>query len=268
MIYITTALYCEAKALIRYYNLKKDMINSVFQIFKSKNVTLIITGVNKINSAIGVTHLVSNKEINEEDIIVNIGISGTKEDDCKIGNVYLINKIVDNETKKCYYPDILFNHSFKESSIETFSKTVTHGEVMTEPLCDMESSGFYIAANKYFQSHQIFLFKIVSDRLEEVFDEKFVSDLVLRYMYKIDSYISKIVEELIRNKEEEIDLSKLDTISDNLNLTVSQRYILFNKYKKYLIRENKEPDINSFYDKKVDNKDDRDKIFKELISLL
>ena len=55
MITITTALYCEALPFITKLNLKKDTSFTDFQVFRSEEVTLIITKPGSIQAAIGVT---------------------------------------------------------------------------------------------------------------------------------------------------------------------------------------------------------------------
>lgn len=76
---------------------------------------MVVTGVGKINSSIAVSHAVTKYLWDPQSFIINLGVCGSKDIDEKIGNIYLINKIVDNETQKNYIPDILVNHPLKKA---------------------------------------------------------------------------------------------------------------------------------------------------------
>lgn len=267
MIYIVTAMYTEAKPIIEMYKLKKNISNREFQVFESKNISLIISGVGKLNSAVATTQLISCKNIREEDVILNIGICGTNKTDFLIGDIFYINKITDHDSKRNYFPDILFRHNFREASIETFSQIVKDKNTMKVPLCDMESSGFYFSASKYFSPHQIFLLKVISDRLTEYIQNVKVSDLIQKHLLDIDKFINEVFR-CIKTDKHEIDTQIVDDLSINLKLTESQKYILQDQYRKYILRNKSEPDIKEYKQIKVETKDERKKHFTKLKQLL
>ena len=70
MIYISVALGIEAKPIIKYFNLKRDNSIKKLQVFKNERVTLIITGVGILKSAIALTYILSQSEIDEDDIFL------------------------------------------------------------------------------------------------------------------------------------------------------------------------------------------------------
>lgn len=271
MVIIVSALYIEAKPIIEYYSLKKDVLDKYFQVFKNDDIVLIITGVGKINSSIAVSHLLTKYILGMDDIILNIGICGTKDDNINIGNIFLINRIKDNETKRDFYPDILIEHPFEESDIETFSYPVVKPGLMSAKLCDMESSGFYQAASKYMQTHQIYLLKIVSDRIGvDTIDKNLVYNVVKNNMDKIDKFIntlkSMFKEQKIFSDEEQKIISD---IIKKLKLTLSQQHILYKSCLHFKVRTG-----NSFLFLKdlavdnVNNKNEREKRFAEILTYL
>ena len=73
----------------------------------------------------------------KKNIWINFGIVNINE---KIGNIFLIDKIVDNETKK-KYPFILDNCRLKQKSCITHHKP---NYSYTDDLSDMEASGFFL----------------------------------------------------------------------------------------------------------------------------
>jgi hypothetical protein len=271
MVYISVSLYVEAKPIIEYYDLKKDMYDRFYQIFKSDNMTLIITGVGKIACAAATSHILSKNLLFDEDIVINIGICGAKND-VQIGTPYLINKIKDASTGKDYYTDVLLKHEFYENSIETFDKPVEDVSELEEALCDMESSGFYLSASKYVEQHRIFLIKVVSDRIGvDIVDKNVVSSIIEKNLDKIDVFIKR-AQDFMKNENEIFkrdELGLIDEISYNLKLTKSQREMLYKACLHYKVRTGK--DILFLKDSvvgTVNNKKERGKYFEQIIAYL
>ena len=169
MVFICTALHKEANPFIKFYNLKKDLNSNKFQIFKNDTITLIISGSGKIKASVAITYLICNYKFSSSDILINIGICGAKNNkDTNIGDIFLINKIFDFDEKRTYYPDLILNNNFKESSIETHSRVVTSSENIENNLVDMESSSIYVSSSTFLNQHQIIFIKIISDFLNNI----------------------------------------------------------------------------------------------------
>ncbi len=271
MVFIATALYIEAKPLIEYFGLKKDVENRYFQVFKNEEITLVVTGVGKVNSSIAVSHAATRYLCDPQSFIINLGVCGSKDIDEKIGNIYLISKIIDNETHKNYIPDILIDHPFDESDIETFNYVVKDKGLMTARLCDMEASGFYQAASKFFETHRIYILKIVSDStdFEGVSKDK-IYKLIKNKVKELDEFIKILknsfkTSEIFSFYEREI----INFLSQKLKLTVSQRQIFHKACLHYKIRKGKNIDfLKDFYDVQVNNKEERKRAFEKILSHL
>lgn len=217
MIYISVALGIEAKPIIKYFNLKRDNSIKKLQVFKNERVTLIITGVGILKSAIALTYILSQSEIDEDDIFLNIGICGAKREKYSIGDIVLCNKIINSELEKSYYPDMVFNHSFKEGSLESFNTPVYCEDEVVGDLVDMEGAGLFEATTYFFQSYQLNFIKIVSDYLDREVEQNQVEELILKSLPQIDNWLierekfkvekemdftleeKNMVEELIKN---------------------------------------------------------------------
>ncbi|CAM0497211.1 nucleoside phosphorylase [Thermoanaerobacter kivui] len=271
MVFIATALYIEAKPIIEYYDLKKDVENRYFQVFKNEEITLIVTGIGKINSSIAVSHAATKYSCDFDDYIINIGICGSKDSNDKLGSIYLINKIIDNETKKNYIPDVLINHFFEESDIETFNYVVNDATLMSAKLCDMEASGFYQAASKYFETHRIYLLKIVSDNVSlSAVSKETVYNLIKNTIEEISKFI-EIVKTSFKKTEifspQEKDI--IDFLSQTLKLTASQRQIFYKACLHYKVRKGENITfLKDFYDISVNNKEERKRAFAQILAHL
>lgn len=77
-------MYLEAKPFIEQLELKKDLEFYKFQIFRNDKFALLITGVGKVKAAIAITYLFSLYRANDEDLLINIGVCGAKNQDISI----------------------------------------------------------------------------------------------------------------------------------------------------------------------------------------
>lgn len=168
MLIIVTALYCEAKPFIQYYHLSKKQELNKFQIFQHENIMLLVTGPGSIAAAAGITYLCTLYPPDPSDFLINVGICGTRDKTLMPGSLFLGNKIMEESTGRCFYPDILLQHPFDETDILTCSKVVDVRTCSKEPIrnagvFDMEAAGIYQAGAYFFQPHQLIFLKVVSD---------------------------------------------------------------------------------------------------------
>ncbi|NLM28268.1 MAG: hypothetical protein GX211_08890 [Clostridiaceae bacterium] len=275
MIMIFTALNCEAKPIIRYFGLKKDPQFHMFQVFKNEDIILLVTKPGIVNAAIGVAHLCSVCPPNSSDLLLNIGICGAKNRNMPIGTVYLCNKIYEMETGFCYYPDMIYAHPFKESGILSSTSPVLENSAadLPENLADMEAVGIYRAGILFFQLHQMFIVKIVSDHLQfDKIDSNVVSDLIGRNMPEIAAWITRLHSGMINTPpvftpEEE---NLLAEVSKYLRLTVSMQNQLRQAIHYYKLQHGSfSAQLSSFIQKEivlpVKNKYERKKCFERLM---
>lgn len=204
MIYIAVALGMEAKPIVDYFNLKKDNDIKKLQVFRSERVTLIVTGVGILKSAIALTHVLSQEKIERDDIFLNIGICGARDKSFQIGDVVLCNKVINSELQKNYYSDMIFNHPFKEGSLESFNVPIYSAENIDGDLIDMEGAGLIEATTYFFQSYQLNFIKIVSDYLEKGVTGENIKILLEKSLLKIDKWLKEREKFKI---EKEIDFS-------------------------------------------------------------
>lgn len=193
MIYIFTALYPEAKPLIRAFSLKKAVTGLPFDVYENadNDLRLVITGAGMTAAACGVSAVLGKYGAGEKDHLINIGtcaaenLAGEKKDDTETGysGIYLCHKITDRNTGHTYYPDMLYHHPFKEAEIITepvvwkngTEQNMKTGDRNTMPdaiqimkcepllLHDMESAAVYQAGSFWLGPHQMSFIKIVSD---------------------------------------------------------------------------------------------------------
>ena len=156
MLYILTALKCEASALAGLPG------------------KVVIMGVG--GCAIST---ISKIELTPDDCVLNVGICAGSEK----GKGYLINQAISNVTGRRFYPDILFESGAEEMSITTSDKVVT--DVEDGMLYDMESSLVCDAVLKVIPPSNLAIYKVVSDSGDKFPTKNEVTQLIRDHIDEI-----------------------------------------------------------------------------------
>lgn len=236
---IISALKAESVPLILFYKLEKN--NSFwFPFYKKDDLCLLIVGVGKKEIEKRIFEVLDR--YNERVIqFINIGIAGSQRGFSEIGNIFLINKIIDQESKKNYFPDLIINSNLAESSITTVRSSVSDGGNSYNTLVDMEASEIYKVCSKRILTHQISFIKIVSDYMDSgvySLDKKSVNLLVYSKLKEINNYLEKIkkVGDLIVPILSDIDLQWIERTKHVLKLTETQYHQLISCSKSYRLK--------------------------------
>ncbi|MCG8483963.1 MAG: hypothetical protein MJA31_11685 [Clostridia bacterium] len=270
MIYISFAFFKEAEPYIHKYQLKKNMNIHPFSIYYNSYMTIIITGMGVINAGVCTTYMLSNFEINDEDIFANIGICGSNHKEHDIRDVVLCNKIIQSWDEKCRYPDILYQHPFIEGSVETFMNVV---EECTPELkgdtIEMEAAGMFRAASVYFPLHRMFFIKIISDKLHDVYDvtDESVYDLMNSTSESIVNWLVSVHNTIkgCHKGLSDVESDLLAGVKENMNLTENMYEQLIKLVVYYKSRQGTVGKvIQPYLDIKINSKNERKKYFEEL----
>ena len=229
MIYIFTALYPEAKPLIRAFSLKKAVAGLPFDVYENMdgNLRLVITGAGMTAAACGVSAVFGRYGAGERDHLINIGTcaaenpASEKNDDTKTGysGIYLCHKITDRNTGHTYYPDMLYHHSFAEAEIITEPVVWEMSGDNTDKLhlsgkqhindCrvllhDMESAAVYQAGSFWLGPHQMSFMKAVSDEgAGEKITPRTLEHAVENNLEQIKAYVSDLGQALESDEEQQ-----------------------------------------------------------------
>jgi len=270
MLYIVTALYIEAKPLISLFNLKKDNTYTKFQVFSNENTKLIISDTGKIKSATALTYLISNKDIKENDYIINIGFIANSNNSSQLGDIVYISKIQNAYSDTTFYPEMIYKHNFLEGSLTTFDKIIEK-KIENIEYIDMEAYGFFQTASIFFKKDKIIVLKIISDILKEKLEDRilfgFKDETLFNKSYKkIYDFLLKFIN-IPDNNKNNFNNSEQDLIKkvlENLKLSDTMTYEFFNILK-YLKIKYENIDILKRYENiEVNSKVQGKKIFEEI----
>jgi nucleoside phosphorylase len=234
MILFITALKIEADPLIRRYALQRDMNAAAFPVFTGKDVALIISGTGKVNAAMAVTVLAEKYTADRDDtILVNFGFCGSFDESLQPGTPVTLHKITDVDSGRDLYPEICEDEKILSKYAGCFSKVVRTEDFATDrpsfDVCDMESAGIIAAASRYFTTHRVLFFKIVSDLLRpDALDRSLLSSYPDQAMPDLERLLSLRLascdggpKEILRQDE-----ALLKAVCEHLGFTVSMSFVL------------------------------------------
>ena len=215
MLYILTALKCEASALT---GLPGEIV---------------ITGVGG-----RAADVIKNLELKPDDYVLNVGICAGTE----IGKGYLVNQVISNETGRRFYPDILFDSGSEEMSITTSSEVVT--SVDEGMLYDMETSLICDTVLKVIPPSNLAIYKVVSDSGEKFPSKNEVTQLIRDHADEI----RKIAELMVGDEGDKSYEFLPDSVFEELRLTQYMRNEL-KDIEHYCVAAGKEDELLSLLDK-------------------
>lgn len=190
MLYILTALKCEAAAL---GGLPGEVI---------------VTGVGG-----HVVDCIKRIGLKPDDHVLNVGICAGSEK----GEGYLINQVISSVTGRRFYPDILFESGAKEMTLTYSDEVVTSVEYGM--LYDMESALICDAVLKIIPPSNLALYKVVSDSGENFPSANEVTQLIRAHVDEIRKIASLLVSEEGNASYEFIP----ESVKENLRLTQYMR---------------------------------------------
>ncbi len=215
MLYILTALKCEASALT---GLPGEIV---------------VTGVG--GCAIST---ISKIGLTPNDYVLNVGICAGKD----IGKGYLINQVISDVTGRRFYPDILFESGAHEMSITTSSEVVT--SVEEGMLYDMESSLVCDTVLKVIPPSNLALYKVVSDSGEKFPSKNEVTELIRAHVDEI----KKIAELLVGPDSKKSYEFLPESVFEEMRLTQYMRNEL-KDIEHYCVAAGKEDELVALLDK-------------------
>ena len=215
MLYILTALKCEASALT---GLPGEVV---------------VTGVGGCTIS-----TISKIGLTPNDYVLNVGICAGEN----VGRGYLINQVISDVTGRRFYPDILFDSGASEMSITTTSEVVT--SVEEGMLYDMESSLVCDAVLKVIPPSNLALYKVVSDSGDKFPSKNEVTQMIRAHLDEI----TKIAELLVNSDAPKGYEFLPDSVFEEMRLTQYMRNEL-KDIEHYCVAAGREDELLGLLDK-------------------
>ncbi len=192
-VFIYTALPCEAKPLVKYFKLKKDTSVQPFSVYGNNEICLTVTGLGKCAMSAGVAYTQALFSSVPHPVLLNIGIAGHR--DHALGSAFIIDKIIDIDNRKNFYPPQVYKTLCPAGTIQTASRPQLGYD---HPyLCDMEASAFFETAIRFSTAELVQCVKIISDNRSSPADA-LKPDQAAAFIAAHMTTIDVVIAELIR----------------------------------------------------------------------
>ena len=165
MIHIVTALPCEARPILDYYDLAPLQQGGHFRVYGNEDYTLIISGIGKRAAAAACAYLSALQTL-QHGAWLNIGIAGHRNH--PVGDAYLAHRITDHAKQQDWYPCIIFEPPCPTEHM--ISVDAAENSYARPALYEMEAAGFYASAIRFSPSELVHCYKIISDNASSAAD--------------------------------------------------------------------------------------------------
>ena len=204
MVYIFAAHKGEVEHLIKELSLGKRKTSFPFLQYEGEEILLTITGQGQINASVSVAATLQEEKAKKGDILLSLGSAAlilgknrTASEEM-MGRWFWIQKLEQQSTGRCFYPDLLYKLDFPEAGLLTGDKILEFGsmgygeisgnsdskeDIVSEGysdskedivskefsgfekllLYDMESTAVFHAANFYLAPEDFFFLRCVTD---------------------------------------------------------------------------------------------------------
>ena len=262
MVYIFAAHKGEVEHLVKKLSLGKRKTSFPFLQYEGEEILLTITGQGQINASVSVAATLQEEKAKKGDILLSLGSAAlilgknrTASEEL-MGRWFWIQKLEQQSTGRCFYPDLLYKLDFPEAGLLTGDKilefcSMGDGGILGDSdskedivskefsgfekllLYDMESAAVFQAANFYLAPEDFFFLRCVTDFGVNPGEETdFLSSSSLLWKEKMQSLLQKEEEKVLRlirflqeksierRKEEEGELAfqqQLQSLSESLH---------------------------------------------------
>ena len=242
MIHFILATKLESLAIQKKFSLKEMDRFASASLLGNESIRVLITGVGKLSAAISTSWYLTKYAPSPSDLFVNFGVCGSIHRNSELGSLFQIHTILDYDSGKRFYPELLQPSSFEKSHLTTVSKPVTSQkedrqfrhywkleELQKLPeeahLMDMEASGILEALEKFVKLDRIFFFKVVSDFLDlQNFPKEEVPNWIEKSLEPISEFLHTIQKPKMLFETSELEF--LGDIFSKNAITESQKHRL------------------------------------------
>ncbi len=243
MLYIVTALPCEAKPLIRHYRLNGRHENG-FRIYANEQLRLIIAGIGKYAAAAACAYL-QGATPDRRPVWLNLGIAGHHS--LEVGSAVLAHKVHDAATGKTWYPAIPFQPPCP--TVDLVSVDQPESEYHGAAAYDMEAAGFYAAAGRFNTHEMVQVFKIISDNRSTPAHQvtaDHAEEIVAARLDTLDTLLEALSHLDAQLAQQQPPIEAMHAFLQRWRFSVSQRHQLQRLLQRWQALGKETPDIAEF----------------------
>ena len=218
---IVVALTCEAKPLIRRYELVPCDGRTTFRELGNADDTirLVISGVGRESAAAATAQLVDR---HGDGAWLNVGVAGHSEH--AVGTPLLAHRIIDSAGGRVWYPPIVFEPPCASATVRTVDEACL--DYRTDDLYEMEAAAFFETARRAATHELVQSLKIISDNRSTgstAITARRVDELIETNLDTITALVELLADLDARQQSPDPVPAGLEEIVDRVHFTTTQR---------------------------------------------
>lgn len=188
------ALHCEAKPVIDFYKLKKSSNKNDFDVYKSKDIACIVSGMGADNMTRAVSWVNSQFNLNNNLCWINLGVAG--QHSMATGTTVLISQARQHDNNESILKITGIKHDFESLPVISLSSEKTDYD--EKALFDMEAYAFFQTTRKFCAEELCQSIKVISDNrvTPPTRDKAKISALIAQNMVSISVFALKLQEQI------------------------------------------------------------------------
>lgn len=222
MLGIVCALKAEASVLIEGLHLKSFPQKTLFPVYHSPEIFLVISGIGKVRSAAATAYLFNFLHERPSSSWLNIGLAGHPHEN--VGEMRFGCQIRDVASNEIFYP--IFPWKMKPLFSPIWTVEMPEAIYNENVLYEMEASAFWKTASILSSAEHIHCIKVVSDNKHLPFEKnpQRCRELIANHFHEIFSFIQK----LIQSSKELSDSQEvfMNPFLEKWHFTVSEKHLL------------------------------------------
>lgn len=232
--HLVVALDSEARPIIHALGLKARTPRGVFPVYLHDDVSLVVSGIGKVNAAAATTylHLVTGEQADEG--WLNVGVAGHANQ--PIGTGAMAARITDAATRCQWHPSPICNERLNAWELITVDRA--EHDYNDAAMYDMEGSGYYATAQRFSTAELVQCYKVISDNREAPAHRvtvKSVQRLITDHLEAIRAVIQRINRFAQAYAQRQVEPEVLARFTRQWRFSARQRRRLHQVLKRWLV---------------------------------
>ena len=232
--HLVVALACEARPIIEALGLKPRTPSGVFPVYLHANVSLVISGIGKVNAAAATTYLHAVTGEKADEGWLNVGVAGHAY--LSIGKGVVAAQITDAATRCRWHPSPVCNDLLDAWELITVDRA--EHDYANAAMYDMEGSGYYATARRFSTAELVQCYKVISDNREAPAHRmaaNYAQQLIVNNLDDIRAIIQRIDRFAQAYAQLRVEPEVLASFTRQWNFSARQRRRLHQVLKRWLV---------------------------------
>ncbi len=214
------ALHCEAKPVIDFYRLKKNVECHAFDLYQGDDIACIVSGIGDFNMAEACAWAASRFE-QQQPCWINLGIAGHQS--LPVGSLLLATQVLQQNNTQAFYPVPLIKHQIH--TVTLISQSSERLDYHATAAYDMEAYAFLHSCSRFTPLELCSCIKVISDNAKNApqRDRAIISQLIAQHIKSIAEYANQLQQLATEYNQQSLPTDDLQRFTQLAHFTRSQQ---------------------------------------------